>query len=323
MGWDVEVENFLVGCGVESLMASGFFKSGARWIVVAGALWGWSAAADVTLAQAGGAASNSGSATPAAGSEQNRDAGNRGDRGDRGDLNRRGRGRFGGNGDRERGGRGPEGGGRENSSSSNNAAAAKPTPAPATPATPELSEADRIRAWAKDIIQKHDKNGDMMLQESEWEGLGQSTKADTNGDKVITLDELIAFASRKPGTPVATGSSAAAPAATPSGSPSGDAKTASGGSATEASGKIVKTSSHGSTGAKSAKDSAKSYRFKTAKERLPAGLPAWFTAKDTNGDGQVEMSEYSHSWTESQAADFKRYDKDNDGIITAEEAMKK
>jgi Ca2+-binding EF-hand superfamily protein len=52
-------------------------------------------------------------------------------------------------------------------------------------------------------------------------------------------------------------------------------------------------------------------------------LPGWFTAKDTNGDGQVEMSEYSHSWTESQAAEFKRYDKDNDGIITAEEAAKK
>jgi hypothetical protein len=84
----------------------------------------------------------------------------------------------------------------------------------------------------------------------------------------------------------------------------------------------VKTASHGTSDAKS-KDKLKSYRFKAAKERLPAGLPGWFTAKDTNGDGQVSMSEYSKSWTESQAAEFKRYDKDNDGVITAEEAMKK
>jgi Ca2+-binding EF-hand superfamily protein len=85
----------------------------------------------------------------------------------------------------------------------------------------------------------------------------------------------------------------------------------------------VKATSHSASESKPAKDKQKSYRFKTAKERLPAGLPGWFTSKDANGDGQVSMSEYSKSWTESQAAEFKRYDKDNDGIITAEEAAKK
>ena len=198
----------------------------------------------------------------------------------------------------------------------------RPSAAP-TPAAPELSDADKARAWAKEIIKKNDKNGDGLLQESEQGSLGQSVKADTNGDHVITMDELVAFASRKPGSPPATGPSAAAPASSPSGPAGGDAKAASGGGATETSGKVVKASSHGTTGAKSAKDSAKSYRFKTAKERLPAGLPGWFTSKDANGDGQVSMSEYSKSWTESQAAEFKRYDLDNDGIITAEEALKK
>ncbi len=32
------------------------------------------------------------------------------------------------------------------------------------------------------------------------------------------------------------------------------------------------------------------------------------------------MSEYSSSWTDRTASEFQRYDKDNDGMITVEEA---
>ena len=32
------------------------------------------------------------------------------------------------------------------------------------------------------------------------------------------------------------------------------------------------------------------------------------------------MSEYTRSWSERTASEFKRYDKDNDGMITAAEA---
>jgi hypothetical protein len=272
-------------------------------IVVASALAAFALGIGRTRAQSTSTAPNGGAPSPSAsGGAQNRDAGERGRRGPGG-------GRFGG---RERGGRASDNGNSDSSSPSSNTAA-KPTPAPTTPAAPELSEADKVRAWAKGIIKKNDKNGDMMLQESEWEGLGQSTKADANGDKVITLDELVAYASRKPGSPA----SGPSPAVESKSQDAGAQAPADHGE------KFVKPSSPGPSSTKSAKDKSKTYRFKTAKERLPAGLPSWFTSKDTNGDGQVSMSEYSKSWTESQAAEFKRCDRDNDGIITAEEAAKK
>jgi len=55
---------------------------------------------------------------------------------------------------------------------------------------------------------------------------------------------------------------------------------------------------------------------------MPSGLPSWFTSKDANGDAQVSMSEYSKSWNDRTAAEFQKYDRDNDGIITPEEAKK-
>jgi Ca2+-binding EF-hand superfamily protein len=57
-------------------------------------------------------------------------------------------------------------------------------------------------------------------------------------------------------------------------------------------------------------------------ERLPEGLPDWFARNDVNGDGQISMSEYAHTWTSSKAAEFARYDLNSDGIITPEECLK-
>ena len=56
---------------------------------------------------------------------------------------------------------------------------------------------------------------------------------------------------------------------------------------------------------------------------LRAQLPGRFKAKDTNGDGQVEMSEFSHSWSKSTAEEFQRLDLNGDGVITAQEAAGK
>ncbi len=77
--------------------------------------------------------------------------------------------------------------------------------------------------------------------------------------------------------------------------------------------------------AATAKDGDKrhSYRFTSATDRLPSGLPSWFTSKDANHDGQVQMSEYSRYWTKSIVDEFRRYDRNDDGFITAKEAAKK
>ncbi|NLE36449.1 MAG: hypothetical protein GX621_00325 [Pirellulaceae bacterium] len=64
-----------------------------------------------------------------------------------------------------------------------------------------------------------------------------------------------------------------------------------------------------------------SYRFRSAHERLPSGLPGWFGERDANRDGQVSMAEYSRTWSDSTVKEFARYDRNNDGVVTAEEAL--
>jgi hypothetical protein len=65
----------------------------------------------------------------------------------------------------------------------------------------------------------------------------------------------------------------------------------------------------------------KARRFLTAAERLPKGIPAWFTEADKNRDGQVMMHEFVKSWSEAKAKEFATHDQNGDGIITAKEAL--
>ena len=65
----------------------------------------------------------------------------------------------------------------------------------------------------------------------------------------------------------------------------------------------------------------KSYRV-TSTSSLPEGTPGFFTDKDANGDGQVEMSEFASEWSEDTVAEFFRSDLNRDGVITVEEARK-
>ncbi len=69
-------------------------------------------------------------------------------------------------------------------------------------------------------------------------------------------------------------------------------------------------------------DKRRSYRFSKAIDKLPTGLPSWFTSRDSNRDGQVSMSEYSRSVSQSMVSEFRRYDANDDGMITAKEAAK-
>jgi hypothetical protein len=67
---------------------------------------------------------------------------------------------------------------------------------------------------------------------------------------------------------------------------------------------------------------AGSKRFVTPKSRL-AGLPEWFLAQDDNGDGQIAVAEYAPNSEKARLADFARYDRNHDGVLTAEECPKK
>ena len=54
------------------------------------------------------------------------------------------------------------------------------------------------------------------------------------------------------------------------------------------------------------------------------GLPSWWAERDIHQNGQITMAEYGagKTWTDELAADFAKYDLNNDGIITPDEAIK-
>lgn len=196
-----------------------------------------------------------------------------------------------------------------------------------------------LKKWATALVVKNDKNGDMILQPNEQGALGSSAASeDLNHDGMITVDEIVMHHSAGAITvsgPV-NGAASVASIGTESGR-SGDhghEHSRDGGHGHHDSGigndshsktddllsKRVLTGTAGGTGKDA--DKRHSYRFSKATDRLPTGLPSWFASRDANKDGQVSMSEFSRSVSESMVAEFRRYDANDDGIITAKEAAK-
>jgi hypothetical protein len=164
-----------------------------------------------------------------------------------------------------------------------------------------VTDADRINKQASDLIDRHDKNSNHILEGDELKELGMSRGADQNGDQAITKNELVAFYTPKPPSSTSTQSASSSASAAES-RPSTSSKTVE--------------NPNGGDVRKLVNKTRKSYRFKLAKERIKT----WrFASRDANGDGQVAMSEYSRSWSDRTAAEFQRYDRDNDGMITPEE----
>jgi Ca2+-binding EF-hand superfamily protein len=172
-------------------------------------------------------------------------------------------------------------------------AGSTPSASPSLP-PPRNDEEARVREYAKSLLAQYDKNKDGVLQKEEWHDMrGDVKAADTNGDKLITLEELTIWLlkfSRNPGQ-----------------SPSGGLAAATAGA--------------------SAVTKGRPYRFSTAKDLLPSGLPDWYIQKDLDGDGQVSMAEYCGDWSdaksaEAKMADFARYDCDGDGFITPAEYLR-
>ena len=150
------------------------------------------------------------------------------------------------------------------------------------------SDAARFRGFAEGMMRRFDGNQNGRLEKDEWSKLPSEHQAyDTNKDTIITVDELAAGMQARYG--------------------SGRSRDGS--------------SSSSSTASSKQPPMKKSYRFASPTERLPKGMPDWFLRGDANGDGQVSMAEYATSWTEQVAAEFLKYDLDNDGVITPEECL--
>ena len=159
----------------------------------------------------------------------------------------------------------------------------------------------KFREYAQSLMNQHDKDKDGVLRKSsgEWDELKQehqAADADSNGQ--ITVDEFAAYFGRLAGK--------------------SNSSSSSGGRSNRDGGR----SGTASSGGKPAQ-MIKSYRGKTAAERLPSGLPDWFQRNDADGDGQIMMSEYAASWTDEKVNEFNSFDLDGDGFITAKEVLKK
>lgn len=190
----------------------------------------------------------------------------------------------------------------------------------------------KVLRYASKLVAKHDVDLDGRLQEPEWRRMsGTPRLADLDGDGIITVEELsqrVASYSRQRtlrlmpareavDQATATAEEAAGedeeavalegpmnnPAAgeqAPDGSPMDESGTA--------------------TDDRRERRQKKSKQFFVSPSRLPKGVAKWFSERDANGDGQVSMVEYSSKWSQAEALEFARYDKNGDGIITPDEA---
>jgi Ca2+-binding EF-hand superfamily protein len=155
----------------------------------------------------------------------------------------------------------------------------------------------RVREMVDSTFAQYDKNRDGVIDKDEMASMpGGLRRADRNGDGRITREELTLYF-----TEMGMRGRGGGPG--PNGPPGSGAS--------------------GSSSASTA-NARKSYRQLTPQERLPKNLPPWFVTKDVRQVGQITMAEFfaGEVMTDELAAKFTRYDLNNDGIITAEEAIK-
>ena len=140
---------------------------------------------------------------------------------------------------------------------------------------------EKVRGYVRGLMKNYDTNGDGILQKDEWATM-KGKPQESDANGDGSITEDEMVARM--------------------GAPSGGAAT--GGAATKA-----------------ASGPRKSYRYLRPSERLPGGLPGWFSQNDSDGDGQVQMAEYAATWTKDKAAEFKRLDRNGDGVVTPREAL--
>ena len=199
-----------------------------------------------------------------------------------------------------------------------------------TGASTASSDSDaKIRSYAASILKQYDSNGDGSLDKDELAKLTNGDSYDLNHDSKVTLEEIIE--KMKPGassSPTAVTDRSDSTPASSATSPSGNASSDNGGGfrnrrnggpgggpggfgggGRDAFGGGNGNSTYASNAPRRAVGRA---------DRLQ-GLSNRFFELDGDGDGQISMGEYATNWTGEKAAEFARYDKNGDGVISPEE----
>ena len=65
----------------------------------------------------------------------------------------------------------------------------------------------------------------------------------------------------------------------------------------------------------------RSYSYATPHDRLPRGIEQWFIDADADRDGQVAMSEFATSFDSAIIENFRKFDRNGDGLITPAECL--
>jgi hypothetical protein len=151
---------------------------------------------------------------------------------------------------------------------------------------------------------------------------GNPALADTDGDGAITVDEMVQWIVkygqnrriRVAVPPIGLSDDSGADEGSPA-KTGGVGKT--GGSADAAADKLDAEPDFAEL-----EESRRQAKFYVPSKRLPAGLPAWFLARDEDGDGQLSLSEFAPKPTPADLREFERYDLNGDGLITAKECLR-
>jgi Ca2+-binding EF-hand superfamily protein len=182
---------------------------------------------------------------------------------------------------------------------------------------------DRYKRYADSLLKRYDENKDGFLKKDEWGRVRNAEEADKNKDGVLTVDEL---AEQLKGlSSPSTRSTSTSSESSRTSSRRDERSSSSRDDRSDRSSRSRSTErsrDRGGDRESRADQERRSYRALTAHERLPSGLPSWFTDKDKNVNGQIEMAEYTSSWSDAKVKEFAEYDLNDDGVITAVECLK-
>jgi Ca2+-binding EF-hand superfamily protein len=198
----------------------------------------------------------------------------------------------------------------------------------------------KIIRYAAFLIQRHDANGDGVLQREEWKTMsGTPQSVDLDGDLQITITELVRFLAlygknrtiHRPHVAELNASpnfdsqklQLLKPITQQTHPPKAEGKTPDAAPIADLSEEEMKSGNEPIddaiyeeiiTGGQIPAER----RFYTVPENLRR-VPAWFLMRDRDGDGQVSLTEFAPTLSAAALALFGRFDKNGDGLIEPDE----
>lgn len=183
--------------------------------------------------------------------------------------------------------------------------------APSSPAPAAVSA--KLLRYAQRVVRQYDVNKDGRLDTSEWPAMrGEPGLADLNHDGQITAEEFAQYiADFSAGRAIRLATPASGQIVQGPGQDAGlRGENSSSGES--------KTETDSGQGAQP-RDVRRDLKFFAS---LPAGVPPWFIERDTDGDGQLTLSEFSPKLHKAEVDEFNRHDLNRDGILTVQEYLR-